>query len=224
MSSEDQYSFYKHFENLKNRVYRQLSNAREGQLFIPSFYYNWFYVSERQLYNNLCKRQSLGLSISDKEVEEYNKIKQNFRPYSVYSIKKKTSSTEEGVNFDEVYLKTKHLPYLPMISLGLVSYYYLYLSKYWLLFMPVIAIGVISYKNRKFAPQEEIESFYNYVNERRNANLLYSKYENTIQNLENKEGIETIRKELSLSNKSLEEAMNDLYYLYFIEASKSSKS
>jgi hypothetical protein len=59
-------------ENKKNKLYRQLSNARIGY---TRFYYSWFYTDEKTRYNILNLRQKLGRVIIDKEFEEFNKIR-----------------------------------------------------------------------------------------------------------------------------------------------------
>lgn len=219
MSSNDSYSFYLHFEHLKNSLYRQLSNARKSKLFLPDFYYNWFYVAERQEYNNLCKRQQLGLTISDKEVEEFNEIKKNFKPSSSFKLTKIQKKTEDGVAFDDVHLERKYYPVYPLIAIGLISHFYLQLSRYWLA-APILPLAILYRKDKKFQPKEEIESFYNYLIERREANDLYKKQKDILASFPDKESLEIITKELKKSNKSLEEAMNDLSLSYLNAARK----
>ncbi len=72
---DSNYQFYLHIEDLKNSLYRQLSGARQSNLFWPKFYYSWFYSNEKTLYNILNLRQKLGTEISDKEIDSYNKIR-----------------------------------------------------------------------------------------------------------------------------------------------------
>ena len=71
------YQFYMHIEDLKNSLYRQLSGARQSNLFWPKFYYSWFYADEKTLYNMLNLRQKLGKEITDKEIASYNTIRVN---------------------------------------------------------------------------------------------------------------------------------------------------
>jgi len=219
MSNNDSYSFYLHFEHLKNSLYRQLSNARKTKLFIPNYYYNWFYVAERQEYNNLCKRQQLGLSISDKEIEEFNEIKKNFKPFSYFKLTKVQKRTDDGVAFDDVYLERKHYPVYPLLALGIFSHFYLQLSRYWLA-VPLLSLALLYRRDSKFQPKEEIESFYNYLIERREANELYKKQHDILAAFSDKEALKVITNELKSSNKSLEEAMNDLSVCYLNAARK----
>ncbi len=213
MSGNDSYSFYLHFENLKNSLYRQLSNARKSKLLIPNFYYNWFYVAERQEYNNLYKRQQLGLSISDKEIDEFNEIKKNFKPYSCFKLTKVQKRTDDGIPFDDVCLERKHYPIYPLIGLGLFSHFYLQLSRYWLA-VPLLPIALLYRRDKKFQPKEEIESFYNYLIERREANELYKMQKDILSAFSDKDSLKVITNELRNSNKSLEEAMMDLSVCY----------
>ena len=71
---DSNFAFYSYFENEKNNLFRQLSTASQSNLFWPKFYYSWFYVDERHLYNILNLRQKLGSKIEDKEISEYNEI------------------------------------------------------------------------------------------------------------------------------------------------------
>ena len=198
---KENYAFYSHFENLKNSVYRQLTNARTSKMLLPSFYYNWFYTKERQLYNNLVKRQKLGPTISDNEVSEYNKLRKEFLQKNSFVIAKKTSKTLENTNFDCVYLKRERLHYLPfIIGIGGFAYFGLQLSRYWFLFS-LIPVFLIKYSDSKFVPNEELESFYNYVSERRQANEVYNRNKlafNSINSSDNKN--------YSVINKQLEQS------------------
>jgi hypothetical protein len=72
---DSNYAFYLHIENLKNSLYRQLSGARQSNIFWPKFYYSWFYSDEKVLYNILNLRQKLGLEINDSEISAYNKLR-----------------------------------------------------------------------------------------------------------------------------------------------------
>ena len=219
MSSADSYNFYVHFENLKNSLYRQLSNARQGHLLIPNFYYNWFYVQEKQEYNNLIKRQKIGINIEDKEVHEYNRIKKNFGFASKFKIVKQSSTTENGVVYDNIKLKREYYPIMPLIGFGLFSHFYLQLSRYWLVgcLTPLL---LIMHHDSKFTAKEELESFYNYVIERREANSLYKKNKTILDNFEDKDSLKIIKNELTNSNKSLEEAINQLNICYLNAAKK----
>jgi hypothetical protein len=221
MSSSDSYKFYVHFENLKNSLYRQLSNARKSHLFIPNFYYNWFYVQEKQEYNNLIKRQRIGITIEDKEIHEYNQIKKNFGLSSKFKIVKHSSATENGVIYDDIQLKRGYYPIMPLIGFGLFSHFYLQLSRYWLA-GSLIPILLLMHHDSKFTAKEEIESFYNYVIERRDANTLYKKNKNILDNFQDKESLKIIKNELTNSNKSLEEAINQLNLCY-LNAARSTK-
>lgn len=69
---DQDYAFYVLLENRKNKLYRQLSNARHG---FTKFYYSWFYTDEKLKYNVLNMRQKLGREILPTEFDEYNKIR-----------------------------------------------------------------------------------------------------------------------------------------------------
>ncbi len=72
---DSNYTFYLHMENLKNSLYRQLSGARQNNIFWPKFYYSWFYTEEKILYNILNLRQKLGTEIKDDEISTYNQMR-----------------------------------------------------------------------------------------------------------------------------------------------------
>jgi hypothetical protein len=69
---DQDYAFYVLYENKKNKLYRQLTNARHG---FTKFYYSWFYTNEKIKYNVLNMRQKLGREILPNEFDEFNKIR-----------------------------------------------------------------------------------------------------------------------------------------------------
>lgn len=215
MSSDPNYSFYAHFENIKNDLYRELSAARTSKLFIPNYYYNWFYVPEKLQYNLLTKRQELGVNISDSEVKEYNQIRKNFTPTSKYELVKKCFKTSNGVAYDDVILQrpSQGERLFKVLTFGLFAHFGLGLSRYWIAsgFIPLF---LINYADSKFAPIEEIESFYNFVAERRDADKLYKISKVLIEKNEDKKSVNVIQKELNAVNKSFIEAREELYSAY----------
>lgn len=218
--TSSEYSFYAHYENIKNSLYRQLSNARTSKLFLPKFYYNWFYSKERQHYNNLILRQKLGPIISDTEISEYNKLRKEFVQKSSFIIVKKQEKTDDNTVYDNIYLKREKISIMPFVlGIGCTSYFYLKLSRYWFLYA-LIPVCLIKYSDYKFQSIEELESFYNYVSERREANRLYSDNKYKIDGFKslNINNFSLIKKELENSNKSLEEAYYDLQVAYLKNA------
>lgn len=215
MSGDSNYSFYVHYENLKNDLYRELSGARINKFFIPNYYYNWFYVPEKLKYNLLVKRQELGLNISDAEVNEYNEVRKNFLPKSKYDVVKKSFTTTNGVAYDDVVLERLNFKQraLGLFSLGLFAHFGLGLSRYWIL-SAIVPLTLMKYADSKFSPIEEIESFYNFVSERRDADKLYKKSKAVIDSIEDKKGVNTILRELQATNKSFVEAREELILSY----------
>ena len=106
-----------------------------------------------------------------------------------------------------------------VLGIGCTSYFYLKLSRYWFLYA-LIPVCLIKYSDYKFQSIEELESFYNYVSERREANRLYSDNKYKIDGFKslNINNFSLIKKELENSNKSLEEAYYDLQVAYLKNA------
>ena len=71
------FKFFSRIDIMKNTLYRQLSAAEASSLFWPKFYYSWFYVDERTLYNIVTLRQRLGSKIEDRDIEAYNQMRVN---------------------------------------------------------------------------------------------------------------------------------------------------
>lgn len=69
------YSFYQYMDFLKNTLHRQLSSAEQSSFYFPRFYYSWFYVDERTLYNITCLKQRLGPNINQKDIDAYNHMR-----------------------------------------------------------------------------------------------------------------------------------------------------
>jgi hypothetical protein len=215
-------SFYVHYENLKNQVYRQLSGAGTPGLFWPRYYFNWFYSNEQVNYMNLVKRQRLGLKISDEEIVEYNKIRENITPKSRYVVGKSTARTLDGTPYDSLVLRRENHFFYKCVGLGFFYYYYLQLSKYWFViaFAPYL---LINYYDRKFIPVEEYGNFYNYVEERRNATIFYAANKNKIdEKIKANPEFSAVVNELNRSHKSFEEAMGDVYNQYLVSAQNES--
>lgn len=222
---DSNYSFYSHFEYLKNALYRQLSNARHQSMFLPSFYYAWFYTNERVSYNNLVKRQKLGLRITDEEVNDYNTSRGKISSFycynrNLYNIVKSKGKTNDGVEYDDISLQRKRLPYFPALVISVISISAFKLSRYWVLFS-LLPIALIKYRDSKFAPKEEIESFYNFVSQRRDADALFDSQKKILSSFTDTEKVKILTSELQKSGKSLEEAINDLNITY-LESAKSS--
>ena len=211
---DENYSFYSYFENMKNRLYRQVSGARPSGLFWPKYYYYWFYSEEKILYNTLVKRQKLGIKISDEEVDQYNKIRENIEPKSSYKVIKTKAKTLDNYSFDDIHLQRKTNYVLPLFGLGLFSYYYLKLSRYWLVFgfAPIL---VFKYYDSKFPAREELENFYNYVLAKRESDEQYKENKKVVDDLvKSNPGVKRIIDEVKLSENSLEENMSKLYSSY----------
>lgn len=221
MASDPKYSFYTHFENLKNDLYRELSGARASKLLIPNYFYNWFYVSEKLQYNLYVKRQELGINISESEVNEYNQIRESFLPKSKYLLVRKSFNAGRGVTYDDVVLERPSFRnrVIGYLALGLFAHFGLGLSRYWIV-GGLIPVALSKYADSKFSPKEEIESFYNFVAERRDADRLYNKSKEVIINLEDKKGISTIFRELKSTSKSFVEARDELNSAYLSAALK----
>lgn len=52
-------------------MYREISGARIGGFFWPSWIYSWNYAKEKVHYNNLKKRQTLDSKVKD----EFNSVR-----------------------------------------------------------------------------------------------------------------------------------------------------
>lgn len=213
MNATAEYSVYQHIENIKNSLYRQLSAARNPSLFWPRFYYSWFFAHEKTMYNVLSNRQRLGTIISDDEVREFNKLRSGIKPVSPYNLVKYTRSTEDSVKFDDVKLERKNQIWKYCLAGGLFATFYLQLTRVWLLasFLPV---GLRKFYDYKFAPLEEIDNFYKYVIQRRNADYLYQENKKITDEFSKAEHYRVIERELTRSNKSLLEAVSSLDRAY----------
>jgi hypothetical protein len=217
-NSERTGSFYSHLEYLKNTLYREVSGSRVGGIFWPSYYYYWFYSPEKTKYTALVNRQKLGRFISNEEVQQYNTIRAELKPTSRYIIKKRRVKTLEGARFDFVTLgRTTH--YLPQcFAVGLFAHFYLQLSRYWLgfCFLPAFAIW---FYDVKFSPIDEINNFYDFVQQKRNCDELFNEHKKSISSkLESSPEFKKVVMELTNTGKSLEEAMSDIYTSYIVAA------
>ena len=217
-SSEKESSFYSHMEYLKNSLYREVSGARSSGIFWPSYYYYWFYSPEKTKYTALVNRQKLGRFISNKDVTEYNTIRAEFQPTSRYIIKKRRVKTNEGSKYDFVTLgRTTY--YLPQcFAIGLFAHYYLQLSRYWLGFC-FLPAAIIWFYDRKFMPIDELDNFYNFVQQKRNCEELFTEHKKSFATkLDSNPHYKKIVTELTNTGKSLEEAMSDIYSSYLVAA------
>ncbi len=209
-------SFYSLYENLKNRNYRELSGTRVKSAFWPSYYYHWFYSVEQVNYTNLIKRQHLGNKISQEDIDEYNQIRSKISPKSSYEISKFEDKTFENEVYDNIYLKRKNCYFKHCFALSLFSYYYLQLTRWWFLFS-FTPIAILTYTDKKFSPKEELNNFYNFLNEKRESSKVYEEnkvvFENKLNNLQNlKNNIN------NFENNDLNQIMNELYTSYLKNA------
>ncbi len=217
-SSEREASFYSHMEYLKNTLYREVSGARPSGFFWPVYYYYWFYSAEKTKYTSLVNRQKLGRFISNDEVKEYNTIRAELKPSSRYVVKKRRVKTLEGSRFDFIFLgRTTY--YLPQcFAVGLFAHYYLQLSRYWLgfCFLPALMMW---YYDRKFSPIDELDNFYNFVEQKRNCEEIFVEHKKSIASkLESNPEYKKVVMELTNTGKTLEEAMSDIYNSYLVSA------
>ena len=216
--SERNGSFYSTMEYLKNNLYREVSGARPSGIFWPAYYYYWFYSQEKTKYTALVNRQKLGRFITDTEVKEYNTIRAELKPTSRYIIKKRRVKTLEGARFDLISVNraTYYLPQL--FSIGIFAHFYLQLSRYWLGFCFLPAF-VTWFYDRKFVPIDELDNFYNFVEQKRNCEELFSEHKKSFSSkLDSNPEYKKVVMELSNTGKSLEEAMSDIYTSYLAAA------
>jgi hypothetical protein len=69
------FNYYHYMDVLKNTLHRHLSSAKSSSIFFPRFYYSWFYVDERTLYNIACLKQRLGPNIDQNDLDAYNQMR-----------------------------------------------------------------------------------------------------------------------------------------------------
>lgn len=215
-------SFYAYFENLKNKIYREVSGARQGGLFWPSWIYSWNYSKEKVHYNNLKNRQNLGPNIDQKSVEEYNKIRANILPHSRYYIKTKSIKTPEGERFDNVVLRRRNYPLYAGLCIltGIVATDGLHLTRWWIYisFTPLLALYYYDSKNY---PEEEIGNFLNYAIAKRNTTEINMNSKKEIDALiKNDSKAQEVAKSIKEKNLTLDAVMSSLYNQYLNEAKK----
>jgi hypothetical protein len=207
-------------ENLKNSLYRQLSSARQSGLFWPKFYYSWFYADEKTLYNMLNLRQKLGLKITEKEINSYNKMREQIAPVTNLKLKSTTvrrSVDGTGIAYTDVKIERNNLRlYLLSLLIGTIAHRTLKLSRWWILgaFVPVL---LLNHLDKKFVPYGELENFYKYVYERRKAEAIFKNDENKVEkelSRLNKDDYEKLKNVLIKSNRTLYEVSQDLDEMY----------
>lgn len=209
-------SFYSLYENLKNRSYRELSGSRSKSLFWPSYYYHWFYTVEQVNYSNLVKRQHLGNKISQEEIDEYNHIRSKISPNTSYQISKFEAKTCENEVYDNVYLKRKNTYFKHCFALSLFAYYYLQLTRWWFVFS-FAPVAILKYTDKKFAPLEEINNFYNFLIEKRESTKVYEENKEIIE--KNMNNLMNLKNNVhNINSSDLNEVMNELYTCYLKNA------
>merc|ERR1711908_28004 len=105
-------------------------------MFFPRFYYSWFYVDERTLYNITCLKQRLGPNINQKDVDAYNQMRQQMIPVSPFKLKKTRQTghlDDNKIVFDDLKLVRKNgiMLFLASLSVGLYARNILKMSPLW---------------------------------------------------------------------------------------------
>ena len=75
IESNPKFLYYHYMDIIKNTLHRHLSVGLEYKAFFPRFYYSWFFVDERTLYNIATLKQRLGPNIDQKDVDAYNHMR-----------------------------------------------------------------------------------------------------------------------------------------------------
>ena len=212
--------FYSHFEGLKNSLYRELSGSRFSGFAWTPFIHYWFYSNEQQRYHNEKIRQTLGESIKQTEIDEYNKVRDQITPYSSYKACLIKESTLNGTKYDQIILKRKKDYFKHCLGFSLFTVFYLQLSRYWLVFSFTPYL-LLKYHDKKFTPVEEYTNVLNYIKEVRGSQDLYdSNITNVKKKLESLRHLKINLENFDDTKKGVEETWMNLMNAYLKAADK----
>ena len=145
-------------------------------------------------------------------------------PYYLKRKQVKKSVDGQSINYSDVNWSRKNIGSLFGASVLIAtSAHFLKLSRYWY-FVSFVPAMLVLYMDRKYAPYGELESFYNYLYERRKAEAQFKLAEKEIDGelaKLDKENYSKIKSELIQTNKTLYEVGQELDELYLQAAIKS---
>ena len=131
----------------------------------------------------------------------------------------KITKTVDGTSItytDVKYKSTNTKIFLILAPILATTAHFLKMSRYWYV-VSFAPFAIVSYMNTKYVPYGEIESFYNYLYEKRKADSQFKLSENEVDSALSsldKATYSKVKNELIDSNKTLYEAVQELDEVY----------